>query len=112
MTESVSQENATSQVKATASNVYNFNLNVTGQLALAATEDEYATTTENVGEVTQTNQGTSESVSQENAVSQVKATASNVYNVSLNVTGQLALAATEDEYVTTTENLDEVTQTS
>ena len=53
-----------------------------------------------------------ESVSQENATSQVKATASNVYNVNLNITGQLALAATEDEYVTTTENLDEVTQTS
>ena len=112
MTETVSQENAKSGVQTTASNQYNFTLNITGQLALDATENETVVTTENVDEITQTNQGTTESVSQENANSGVQTAASNLYNFTLNITGQLALDATENEEVATTENVDEITQTS
>jgi hypothetical protein len=54
MTESVSQENARSRVQTTASNQYNFTLNITGQLALDASEDENVATTENVDQITQT----------------------------------------------------------
>ena len=54
MTETVSQENAKSRVQTTASNQYNFTLNITGQLALDATENEEVATTENVDEITQT----------------------------------------------------------
>ena len=54
MTETVSQENANSGVQTTASNLYNFTLNITGQLALDAKENEEAATTEYVDEITQT----------------------------------------------------------
>src|SRR5215469_15176396 len=112
MTETISDEDANSRVQATASNLYNFTLNITGQLALDATENETVATTENVDEITQTNQGTTESISQENANSGVQTTASNLYNFTLNITGQLALDATDNEEVATTENVDEITQTS
>ena len=112
MTETVSQENANSRVQTTASNLYNFTLNITGQLALDAKENETVATTENADEITQTNQGTTESVSQENANSGVQTTASNLYNFTLNITGQLALDAKENEEAATTEYVDEITQTS
>jgi gamma-glutamylcysteine synthetase len=106
MTESQIQVQSASQVQAAPSGLYNFKLNVSGQLQLAGQQTDTIQETEN--ETTQTDAG--ESQIQVQAASQVQAAPSGLYNFNLSLSGQLQLAGQETDTIQETEN--EIIQTS
>jgi gamma-glutamylcysteine synthetase len=108
MTESQIQVVSASAVQAAPSGLYNFNLNVSGQLQLSGQETDNIQETED--ETIQTDQAPGESQSQVVSDSAVQAAPSGLYNFSLNLSGQLQLSGQETDNIQETE--DETIQTS
>ena len=106
MTESEVQQ-VQAAIQAAPQGLYNFNLNLTGQLQLAGQETDTIAAT--VDEAIQTNQAPPESEVQQ-VQAAIQAAPQGLYNFNLNLTGQLQLAAQETDTIAAT--VDEAIQTS
>jgi hypothetical protein len=107
MTESQSQVVSESQVQAAPQGLYNFNLNISGQLQLSGQETD--TVQDSEQETIQTT-GAGECQSQVVSESQVQAAPQGLYNFNLNISGQLQLSGHETDTVQDSEQ--ETTQTA
>ena len=106
MTETQIQVQSARQVQAAPSGLYNFNLNVSGQLQLTGQETDTIRETED--ETIQSDAGQSQS--QVQSASQVQAAPSGLYNFNLSLSGQLQLVGQQTDTIQETE--DEIIQTS